>query len=250
MGGEIRPGLQKSWELEGKPCIEKYRNIKLTKHDIYHIFDKDGLLEQNFPSYEYREGQLNMADLVRESFERNAIAAIEAGTGIGKSFAYLAVALYAAMQSPDERTVVATSTINLQKQLYEKDIPMLFKFLGLSCKIALAVGRGGNYLCINRFMQAKSDSSLLAQDPASELYQVGGQWIKESETGLFADFPGRLSGELKGRSVVTGGISARTTPVPIFVTVSISRQRQRRRMRKSSSATTTCFSPMPEPFHQ
>ncbi len=220
----------------------------MTKHDIYHIFDKDGLLEQNFPSYEYREGQLNMADLVRESFERNAIAAIEAGTGIGKSFAYLAVALYAAMQSPDERTVVATSTINLQKQLYEKDIPMLFKFLGLSCKIALAVGRGGNYLCINRFMQAKSDSSLLAQDPASELYQVG-QWIKESETGLFADFPGRLSGELKGRSVVTG-ISARTTPVPIFVTVSISRQRQRRRMRKSSSATTTCFSPMPEPFHQ
>lgn len=176
----------------------------MTKHDIYQIFDKDGLLEQNFPSYEYREGQLNMADLVRESFERNAIAAIEAGTGIGKSFAYLAVALYAAMQSPDERTVVATSTINLQKQLYEKDIPMLFKFLGLSCKIALAVGRG-NYLCINRFMQAKADSSLIAQDPASELYQVG-QWIKESETGLFADFPGRLSGELKGEICSDGDL--------------------------------------------
>ncbi|MBG0766832.1 ATP-dependent DNA helicase [Sphaerochaeta halotolerans] len=176
----------------------------MTKHDIYHIFDKDGLLEQNFPSYEYREGQLNMADLVRESFERNAIAAIEAGTGIGKSFAYLAVALYSAMQSPDERTVIATSTINLQKQLYEKDIPMLFKFLGLSCKIALAVGRG-NYLCINRYMQAKADSGLLAQDPANELYQIG-QWIKESETGLFADFPGRLSGELKGEICSDGDL--------------------------------------------
>jgi ATP-dependent DNA helicase DinG len=113
----------------------------LTKHDIYEIFDKGGLLEKHFSGYEYREGQLLMAELVRESYETGAIAAIEAGTGIGKSFAYLAVALYHAMSSPDERTVIATSTINLQKQLYEKDLPMLFRYLGFSCKTALAVGR-------------------------------------------------------------------------------------------------------------
>jgi len=176
----------------------------LTKNDIYSIFDEGGLLQQNFPSYEYREGQLMMASLVRDSFEHNAIAAIEAGTGIGKSFAYLAVALYAAMQDPDEKTVIATSTINLQRQLYEKDLPMLFKFLGLSCKTALAVGRG-NYVCINRFMQAKAEASLLAQDPASELYQVA-QWIKETESGLFADFPGKLSSELKGEVCSDGDL--------------------------------------------
>ena len=135
----------------------------MTKDDIYSIFDKDGLLEKRFGSYEYREGQLLMAEVVRESYERNAIAAIEAGTGIGKSFAYLAVALYHAIQDPDQKTVIATSTINLQKQLYEKDIPMLFSFLNLSCKTALAVGRA-NYVCISRYMQTKGEASLLAQE--------------------------------------------------------------------------------------
>jgi ATP-dependent DNA helicase DinG len=162
----------------------------LTKTDIYGIFDKEGTLEKRFPSYEYREGQLLMADLVRESYENNAIVAVEAGTGIGKSFAYLVPALYNAMQNSDERTVIATSTINLQKQLFEKDIPMLFKLLNLSCKVALAVGRG-NYLCIQRFVQVRSDASLLAQDPESELYQLS-QWANETETGLRSDYPNKL----------------------------------------------------------
>ncbi|WP_320130773.1 helicase C-terminal domain-containing protein [uncultured Sphaerochaeta sp.] len=171
-------------------CIESYRTIKLTKTDIYKIFDKEGTLEERFPSYEYREGQLLMADLVRDSYERNAIAAIEAGTGIGKSFAYLVPALFNAMQNPDERTVIATSTINLQKQLFEKDIPMLFRLLNLSCKIALAVGRS-NYLCIQRFVQVRNDASLLAQDPENDLYKLT-QWASETETGLRSDYPFRL----------------------------------------------------------
>lgn len=176
----------------------------MTKHDIYEIFDKGGLLEKNFPGYEYREGQLLMAEMVRESYETNAISAIEAGTGIGKSFAYLAVALYNAMSSPDERTVIATSTINLQKQLYEKDIPMLFRYLGFSCKTALAVGRS-NYVCILRFVQTRAEASLLSQDPMSELYQVG-QWIKKAETGLFADYPSRLSFELRSEICCDGDL--------------------------------------------
>jgi ATP-dependent DNA helicase DinG len=145
-----------------------------------------------------------MAELVRESYESGALAAIEAGTGIGKSFAYLAVALYHAMSSPDERTVIATSTINLQKQLYEKDLPMLFRYLGVSCKTALAVGRG-NYVCILRFVQTRSESSLLSQDPQSELYQIG-QWMKSTQTGLFADYPSRLSFELRGEICCDGDL--------------------------------------------
>jgi ATP-dependent DNA helicase DinG len=176
----------------------------LTKHDIYEIFDKGGLLEKHFSGYEYREGQLLMAELVRESYETGAIAAIEAGTGIGKSFAYLAVALYHAMSSPDERTVIATSTINLQKQLYEKDLPMLFRYLGFSCKTALAVGRS-NYVCIHRFVQTRNEASLLSQDPQSELYQVG-QWMQSTQTGLFADYPSRLSFELRGEICCDGDL--------------------------------------------
>jgi ATP-dependent DNA helicase DinG len=176
----------------------------LTKLDIEEIFDKGGLLEQRFPSYEYREGQLQMAELVRQSYECNAVAAIEAGTGIGKSFAYLAVALYYALQAPDERTVIATSTINLQKQLYEKDLPMLFTYLGLSCKTALAVGRS-NYVCIQRFVQTKGEVSLLSEDPSTELYKVA-QWIKATPSGLFADYPERLSGELRSEICCDGDL--------------------------------------------
>jgi len=175
----------------------------LTKNDIYQIFDKGGSLEKRFSTYEYREGQLLMADLVRDCYDSHAIAAIEAGTGIGKSFAYLVPALYHAMQEPDERTVIATSTINLQKQLYEKDIPMLFRILNLSCKTALAVGRG-NYLCLQRFIEVRNNASLLAQDPQSELYQLN-EWAMKTETGLRSDYPGRL-GELWGEVLCDGDL--------------------------------------------
>lgn len=89
----------------------------MTINDIYSIFDAGGVLSKGFSGYEYREGQLKMAELVRQAYEQHAILAVEAGTGIGKSFAYLVPALYNAMENPDERTVIATSTINLQRQL-------------------------------------------------------------------------------------------------------------------------------------
>ncbi|HZJ88280.1 MAG TPA: ATP-dependent DNA helicase, partial [Sphaerochaeta sp.] len=73
----------------------------MTKDEIYKIFDVGGLLEEHFAGYEFREGQLLMADLVRESFAQGAIAAIEAGTGIGKSFAYLGVAAAHSRDNPD-----------------------------------------------------------------------------------------------------------------------------------------------------
>ncbi len=167
----------------------------MTRNDVEKIFDAGGLLEQHFPLYEYREGQLLMADLVRQAFEEDAIAAIEAGTGIGKSFAYLAVALFEGLQNPNERTVVATSTINLQRQLVEKDIPALFAALGKECTVALAVGRA-NYVCIQRYVQVKEASPLIAQDPTSELYKVG-QWLQGTKTGLFAEYPNALSYELR-----------------------------------------------------
>jgi ATP-dependent DNA helicase DinG len=166
----------------------------LTKREIYEIFDKGGLLEEHFPAYEYREGQLEMAEVVRQSFEEDAIAVLEAGTGIGKSFAYLAVAAQRAANGEDERTVIATSTINLQRQLYEKDLPILLSSLSLNCKTALAVGRS-NYVCILRFLQVKGDSAVLAADPNSELYRVD-QWIKRTETGLFAELSPSISAEL------------------------------------------------------
>ena len=153
----------------------------MTKNDIEEIFDAGGLLFQHFPLYEYREGQLLMAEMIRRSYEEDAIAVIEAGTGIGKSFAYLAVALFHALQNPNERSVIATSTINLQRQLVDKDIPTLFAALDRGCSVALAVGRA-NYLCIQRYVQVKRRAPA-RQDPTGELYKVGA-WVQETPTGV------------------------------------------------------------------
>ena len=98
------------------------------------------------------------------------------------------------MENPDERTVIATSTINLQHQLYEKDIPMLFRLLGRSCKVALAVGRS-NYLCIRRFVEKKQESALLATDPESDLYKING-WASKTDSGLRSDYPYALPSDL------------------------------------------------------
>ena len=104
---------------------------------------------KHFSNYEFREGQLEMSLAVASSYEKNAIAALEAGTGIGKSFAYLIPAILWAQEHPDTKTVVATSTINLQRQLFDKDIIQLFTSLSLSVPVALLMGRS-NYLCQKR----------------------------------------------------------------------------------------------------
>ena len=114
----------------------------MTEDQVYEIFDHNGVLSRNIGSFEFREGQLLMAKDVLDCYQKNSIGAIEAGTGIGKSYAYLVPAMYYAFDDESDRTVIATSTINLQKQLMEKDIPALFKALGKECSVALAVSAG------------------------------------------------------------------------------------------------------------
>lgn len=95
-------------------------------NDIYAVFDSGGALSSRFPAFEYRQGQLDMALAVADVFSKGGVAVIEAGTGIGKSFAYLVPAVLHAFEDDHDRTIVATSTINLQRQLYDKDLVQLF----------------------------------------------------------------------------------------------------------------------------
>ncbi len=162
----------------------------MTKDQIYGIFDQDGLLSSKLDSFEFREGQLLMALDVLSCYQRNSIGAIEAGTGIGKSFAYLVPALYYAFDDPTDRTVIATSTINLQKQLMEKDLPALFKAVGRECSVALAVGRN-NYLCLRRLAELVRDNELYAYDGVSEISKLN-SFAAESETGLRTEYKGKL----------------------------------------------------------
>ena len=162
----------------------------MTVDQIYRIFDHDGLLSDKIDSFEFREGQLMMALDVLSCYEKNAVAAIEAGTGIGKSFAYLVPALYYASDDESDRTVIATSTINLQKQLLEKDLPTLFRALGKECRVAIAVGRN-NYLCLRRLAELVKDNELYAYDGVSEISKLN-SFAASTETGLRTEVPGRL----------------------------------------------------------
>lgn len=113
------------------------------------LLKADGKLAKNLSGFELRPGQIDMLKMVGESFNNGLPMIAEAGTGIGKSFAYLLPALKWALQN-DERVVVSTATIALQQQLMDKDIPLAMKILGEQVNVALVKGRG-NYLCWKRF---------------------------------------------------------------------------------------------------
>ena len=166
----------------------------MNEDQIYEIFDHDGILSRKVGSFEFREGQLLMALDVLKCYKQNSIGAIEAGTGIGKSYAYLVPAMYYAFDDPTDRTVIATSTINLQKQLMEKDIPALFNALGKECSVALAVGRN-NYLCLRRLSELVRDNELYAYDGVSDVSKLN-SFAAQSETGLRTEYQGKLDFQL------------------------------------------------------
>ena len=164
----------------------------MTDQQIYEIFDQDGVLCNGLDNYEFRDGQLKMALDVLYCYKNNCVGAIEAGTGIGKSFAYLVPAILQTSDKPSakERTVVATSTINLQRQLMDKDIPTLLKLLDVDCKVAFAVGRA-HYICLRRLASEVEAIALFKEVSNSELAQLN-RFANESETGLREDFMGHI----------------------------------------------------------
>ena len=112
------------------------------------MLEEGGLFAQDFPGYEYRPQQVEMLRVVAEAFNESQHLLVEAGTGVGKSLAYLIPAVHFATQN-GERVVISTNTINLQDQLYGKDIPDLQRILPFEFKAALLKGRN-NYICLRR----------------------------------------------------------------------------------------------------
>ncbi len=112
------------------------------------LLDEGGTLETVLPAYEHRPQQVRMAEQVTEVLNDGRHAIIEAGTGTGKSLAYLAPSALYALQN-GERVVISTNTINLQEQLIHKDIPLLGEALDTPLRAAMLKGRS-NYLCPRR----------------------------------------------------------------------------------------------------
>ncbi len=144
-----------------------------------------GPLVQEHPAYEDRPGQRTMLRRVAETYNGAGVTLVEAGTGTGKSLAYLIPSAEWALRN-GERTMISTNTINLQEQLDQKDLPLVRRLLGEEVDWELVKGRG-NYISIRRAQLAAESAPLLfSDDRGDELDQLIG-WIGQTEDGSRAD---------------------------------------------------------------
>jgi len=148
--------------------------------EIEGVLGPAGLLAKSFKDYEHRPQQIEMAEAVLETLTSRGRTAVEAGTGVGKSFAYLIPAAQAISQGAG-RVLVSTFTITLQEQLINKDIPLLKKSLPFSFCAELAKGRG-NYLCRRRLEFALRRQRSLFDASGSQLELID-RWARQSEDG-------------------------------------------------------------------
>ena len=149
-------------------------------------FFPDGALAKALPSFEFRSEQADLARAVVKAFNQESFLLAEAGTGVGKSLAYLIpAALWAIRHS--KRVVISTNTINLQEQLLHKDLPLLTEHLGLPVKAALIKGRS-NYLCRRRVKELAEELVVDAKSLDDELKALIA-WAQTTGDGSRADFP-------------------------------------------------------------
>ncbi|HTG86127.1 MAG TPA: DEAD/DEAH box helicase, partial [Pyrinomonadaceae bacterium] len=144
------------------------------------VFGPDGLIAKAHPDYEYRPGQIQMAQAVMRAFEEKRHLIVEAGTGTGKTLSYLVPAVAAALGG-NGRVIVSTGTKNLQEQLMEKDIPFLQSVLPKRFAATCMKGRS-NYVCLNRLAHAQSAPVLEGLEEVDYFEEVT-DWSRQSETG-------------------------------------------------------------------
>jgi ATP-dependent DNA helicase DinG len=148
-----------------------------------------GVIAGRLGGYEHRPQQLQMLDAVAAAFNRDTTLTVEAGTGTGKSLAYLLPAIaWSALNR--QRVIVATHTINLQEQLMRKDLPFLTEQAGLKCTTALVKGRG-NYLCRRKAAQVAAQGALLVEDDQQRELNDLLAWAQRTTDGSLSDLPVR-----------------------------------------------------------
>jgi ATP-dependent DNA helicase DinG len=145
--------------------------------DMQEVFGPGGLLERSMiGGYEHRVAQLEMAEMVHDAFQTRHHAIVEAGTGTGKTLAYLLPAICSG-----RRVVISTATKSLQEQLYQKDIPFLKKHFAPNLKVAVMKGRA-NFLCRSK-LHLMADSPMLKGMEELDAFRQMREWAKLTETG-------------------------------------------------------------------
>ena len=144
------------------------------------VFGTSGLIAKFHDNYEHRPGQIKMAEEIVRAFEEKRHLLVEAGTGTGKTLAYLVPAIAAAL-STKKRVVISTGTKNLQEQLMEKDIPFLQNVLPKKFSAAYMKGRS-NYACLYRISKAEHQPILEGLDEMDYFDDVR-RWSQVTKVG-------------------------------------------------------------------
>lgn len=167
-----------------EPHTESMRNV----------LGPGGTIAQTLPGYEPREPQMQMAELVAQAIDEERHALVEAGTGVGKSLAYLIPAILSG-----QKTIVSTADKGLQDQLFHKDIPFLQGVLPVEFTAAILKGRA-NYLCIERWNQELGEQQMFG---GSEEFAAVQEWLDTTDSGDIEELPITLSSEFAARITAT-----------------------------------------------
>src|SRR5690349_20167393 len=151
-------------------------STKTHKASARKFFSRHGVLSRWHPGYEFRPGQLAMAEAVEEALEDRRHLIVEAGTGTGKTLAYLVPAILSG-----RRFVVSTGTKNLQEQLYFKDVPFLQQHFERPLRVCYMKGRG-NYACRQKIYDAEKQPVLSGLEEVAD-FQIIQAWEKTTEFG-------------------------------------------------------------------
>ncbi|MEY8689171.1 MAG: ATP-dependent DNA helicase, partial [Leptothrix sp. (in: b-proteobacteria)] len=155
----------------------------LLRAEVAEAFAADGLLARADSQFRPRQVQTELADAITQALEDRAVLVAEAGTGVGKTYAYLVPLLLSG-----QRALVSTATKSLQDQLHGRDLPRLVRIIGLPVQIALLKGRG-SYLCLHRLGQARQSAQLPDRHAVRALARVE-EWAPLTRTGDLAEIDG------------------------------------------------------------
>ena len=185
-GGRVNRVVEPFPEQEESPVEEK---------EIEDIFCSGGVFSSSIPDFEERPGQVEMSKSVARALNDGDVAALEAGTGVGKSYAYLVPAILWAVKN-NSRVVVSTATISLGEQLVHRDLPTLHRVLGIDFRYALIQGRG-NYACRRKTQQVASEPEIFAEGEERESWVADViDRLREAKQGTRQEMPGEVPDEI------------------------------------------------------
>ncbi len=176
-----KPVKRKKPEPLPQPLVEPEKANEVDLKEMGGVFDIGGVLSEKLDGYEFRKGQLEMAQAVCSALNNKELLAVEAGTGTGKSLAYLAASVrYASINNV--RVIISTRTKALQDQIFKKEIPFLRETLGWEFRASILKGRS-NYLCLRKWEDTLNASAMLLRGWEADALLPLVPWAETTDSG-------------------------------------------------------------------